>query len=107
MKTVTPTIWDVHCHLPAFAGRTPEEKMATLLDYAARMGIARVCVSMGLNLLTHPTPDRLRQQNDEVLAALAHHNARAFGFCYVSGQHVEASLREIDRCIRDGPMVGV
>ena len=61
---------------------------------------------MGLNLATHPTPEQLRQQNDEVIAALAHYHDRAFGLCYVSGQHVEASLRELDRCIRDGPMVG-
>ena len=54
--------------------------MATLLSYADRMGIERVCISMGLNLVTHPTPDQLRQQNDEVLAALAGHHDRAFGF---------------------------
>src|SRR3954463_404859 len=100
-------IWDVHCHLPSFAGRTPRQKMATLLSYADRMGIERVCVSMGMNFLTHPTPDQLRQQNDEVLVALAHHPDRALGLCYASGEHVEASVREIDRCIRDGPMVGV
>jgi uncharacterized protein len=100
-------IWDVHCHLPSFAGSTPGQKMATLLSYADRMGIERVCVSMGLSLVTHPTPDQLRRQNDEVLAALTHHHDRAFGLCYASGEHVEASVREIDRCIRDGPMVGV
>src|SRR3954447_10478548 len=100
-------IWDVHCHLPGFAGSTPGQKMATLLSYADRMGIERVCVSMGMNFVTHPTPDQLRQQNDEVLAALAAHHDRAFGLCYASGEHVEESVREIYRCIRDGPMVGV
>jgi predicted TIM-barrel fold metal-dependent hydrolase len=105
--TGTSRIWDVHCHLSGMAGRTPAERMAALLAYAARLGIERVCVSMGLSLATHPTPDQLRQQNDEVLAALAHGHDRAFGFCYASGEHVEASLREIDRCIRHGPMVGV
>jgi predicted TIM-barrel fold metal-dependent hydrolase len=105
--TGPPPIWDVHCHLTAVAGRTPEERMVALLGYASRLGIERVCLSMGLRLLTHPTPDDLRRQNDEVLAALSHHHDRAFGFCYASGEHVEASLREIDRCVRDGPMVGV
>ena len=32
---------------------------------------------------------------------------RAFGFAYVSGHHPDFSVREIDRCVRDGPMVGV
>jgi hypothetical protein len=31
----------------------------------------------------------------------------AFGFDYVSPKHVEASLREIDRGVRDGQMVGL
>src|SRR5205823_6122015 len=41
------------------------------------------------------------------LKALAHYHDRAFGFVYVSGNHPDASLREIDRCVKDGPMVGV
>jgi predicted TIM-barrel fold metal-dependent hydrolase len=105
--TGTSRIWDLHCHISGNSGRTPEERITALLDYAARLGIERLCISMGLNLATHPTPEQLRQQNDEVIAALAHYHDRAFGLCYVSGQHVEASLRELDRCIRDGPMVGV
>jgi hypothetical protein len=32
---------------------------------------------------------------------------RAFGFVYLNPNHVEASLAELDRCVRDGPMVGV
>jgi len=62
---------------------------------------------MGMSWSQRPTPDELTKQNDEVLAALAHYHDRAFGFCYVSGEHVEASLREIDRCIVGGPMVGI
>jgi predicted TIM-barrel fold metal-dependent hydrolase len=81
--------------------------MPVLLEYAARVGIERVFISMGLELATHPTPEQLRRQNDDVLAALSHHHDMAFGLCYVSGQHVEASLREIDRCVRNGPMVGL
>lgn len=105
--TGNPTIWDVHCHLVGFRGRTPERRMANLLSYADRMGIERVCVSMGMNFVTHPTPGQLRQQNDDVLSALAGHHDRAFGLCYASGEHPLESVREIDRCIRDGPMVGV
>jgi predicted TIM-barrel fold metal-dependent hydrolase len=105
--TGAPPAWDVHCHLSGVAGRTPEERMAALVGYAARLGIERLCVSMGLRWATNPTADDLRRQNDDVLAALSHHHDRAFGFCYASGEHVDMSLREIDRCVRDGPMVGV
>jgi predicted TIM-barrel fold metal-dependent hydrolase len=100
-------IWDLHCHLSGISGRTPEERMTKLLAYASRMEIERICVYMGMQFLHHPGPDDLQRQNDEVIAGLAHYHDRAFGFCYVSGEHVEASLREIDRCIGNGPMVGV
>ena len=100
-------IWDVHCHLLQVRGRTPEERMTQLVRQAGRMGIERMCVFMGMTATYNPTPARLRQENDEVLRALARFHDRAFGFCYVSGDHVDASLSEIDRCVRDGPMVGI
>jgi len=81
--------------------------MARLMTLADRMGIDRVVIYMGEPLAFDPTPDELRRQNDQVLQALSHWHHRAFGFVYVSPNHVEASLREIDRCVRDGPMVGL
>ena len=100
-------IWDLHCHLSGVSGRTPDERMAQLMEYADRMGIERICIYMGWPFTLNPSPERLREENDQVLAALSHWHDRAFGFCYVSGEHVEASLQEIDRCIGDGPMVGI
>src|SRR5262245_30417671 len=100
-------LWDLHCHLSGFEGRTPDERMAQLMRYADRVGIGRVCVYMGSSFSTRPSPQRLREENDEVLQALSHWHHRAFGFVYCSAEHVEASVREIDRCVRDGPMVGV
>lgn len=100
-------IWDLHCHLSGVPGRTPEERMARLLEYADRFQIDKLCVYMGLSWSLNPSPEDLRKQNDEVLQALQHWNDRAFGFAYVSGEHVEASLKEIDRCIANGPMVGI
>jgi predicted TIM-barrel fold metal-dependent hydrolase len=81
--------------------------MAQLLTAADRLGIERVCISMGMTFVTRPTPDELKCQNDEVLQALSHYHDRAFGFCYASGEHPEASLDEIERCVAAGPMVGV
>lgn len=100
-------IWDLHCHLSGVPGRTPEERMAQLLKYADRMGVARLCVYMGMKWSYDPDPDEFRRQNDEVLQALSHWHDRAFGFVYVNPKHVQESLDELDRCIRDGPMVGV
>jgi hypothetical protein len=62
---------------------------------------------MGMNWSYDPSPDDLRQQNDEVLQAVRHFPDRAFGFVYLSPNHVEASLAELDRCVANGPMVGV
>ena len=98
-------IWDLHCHING--GRTPDESMAQLIKLADRMGIERLVVYMGDRHVIDPSPDELRRQNDQVLQALSHWHHRAFGFVYVSPKHVEASLREIDRCVRDGPMVGL
>jgi len=100
-------IWDLHCHLAGVPGRTPDERMARLIRYADRMGIVRFCVYMGMNWSYDPSPDDFRRQNDEVLQALSHWHDRAFGFVYVNPKHVKESLAEIDRCVRNGPMVGV
>jgi uncharacterized protein len=100
-------IWDVHTHLNGVDGRTPEERMARLLKFADRMGVERVVVHMGYPFLTDPTPDQLRQQNDQALQAISHYHDRAFAFVYLSARHPDASLRELDRCVKDGPMVGV
>ncbi|MBX6311403.1 MAG: amidohydrolase family protein [Isosphaeraceae bacterium] len=100
-------IWDLHCHLSGVEGRTPDEKMGRLIAYADRLGIERLVVFMGYPFVADPSPEELRRQNNQVLQALSHYHDRAFGFAYVSPRHVEASLAEIDRCIRDGPMVGI
>lgn len=101
------TIWDVHCHLSGVPGRTPDERLSQLIAFADRMGIERLCIFMGMNWSYDPSPEDMRQQNDEVLAALKRWHDRAFGFVYLNPNHVDASLAELDRCVRDGPMIGV
>src|SRR5437870_12463395 len=105
---MTPVmIWDLHCHLSGFNGRTPDERMAEMVRLADRMGIDRLCVYMGYPFDNDPSPETLRAQNDQVLQALSHWHHRAFGFVYLNPNHLDFSLRELDRCVRDGPMVGV
>ncbi len=101
------TIWDGHCHLGGSPGATPEARLEYLLKYADRMGIERLCISMGMEWSNEPTPEKLRQDNDAVLRALRAHPDRAFGFVYLNPKETQASLDELNRCVRDGPMVGV
>ena len=81
--------------------------MDQLIAFADRMGIERICVFMGMKWSYDPSPEDMRQQNDEVLAALAHSPKRSFGFVYLNPNHLEASLAELERCVARGPMVGV
>ncbi len=99
-------IWDAHTHVSGVGG-TVEQRVDQLLMYADRMGIERLVISMGTSFVDDPSPAELAKQNDEVLRAVAHAPNRIFGFVYVNPKHEEASLREMDRCVRDGPMVGV
>jgi uncharacterized protein len=100
-------IWDLHCHLGGLPGGTPEERLGKLLGHADRMGISRLCLSMGMEWSYDPSPEKMRRENDEVLRAVQAHSDRAFGFVYLNPKHTKASLDELDRCVRDGPMVGV
>ena len=54
-----------------------------------------------------PSPKQVREANDQVLKALRPWPDRAFGFVYLNPNHLDFSLSEFDRCLRDGPMVGV
>lgn len=101
-------IWDLHCHLTrALRGDTPAEKAAHLIEVGSRHGIERFCVYMGIEWNRDPDPQNLPEQNDDILAALAAHPDKLFGFVYLNPKHVQKSLDELNRCVRDGPMVGV
>lgn len=101
-------IWDLHTHLTAaLHGTTPAEKAAHLIEMGDRVGIDRFCCFMGLQWKKDPAPDDLAAQNDDILAAVAAHPDRLFGFVYLNPKHVQKSLDELKRCVRDGPLVGV
>jgi uncharacterized protein len=100
-------IWDLHVHLSGVDGVTPEERLARMIAVADRMGIERLCVYLGLTFTEDPSPETFRRDNDQVLRAIDKFPDRAFGFVYLNPKHVEASLAELDRCVANGPMVGV
>jgi len=98
-------VWDAHGHLGG--GGTPEQSIARSLGYADRMGIQRLAVSMGMSFVHDPSPERMRRDNDEVLRAIRVAPERVFGFVYLNPKHLPESIKELDRCVADGPMVGV
>lgn len=99
-----PEIWDLHGHIGPRLGATPEEQIDALLRLGDRMGVRRfILLSVGPHLAT---PAELRKTNDDYLRALDRSKGRTLGFVFLNPNHVEDSLREIDRCVRDGPMVG-
>jgi len=100
-------VWDVHCHLAGARGTEPEEITAGLLRAADRLGIERIALFMGNPFHYDPTPAELRAENDQVLRAIRAFPTRTFGFVYLTPNHVAFSLEEFDRCVREGPMVGV
>jgi len=100
-------IWDLHCHLSGVSGATPEARLEKLLMYAQRVGIKRLCVFMGLEWSHDPSPEKMRQDNDQVLRAIRQFPQHALGFVYLNPKHTQASLDELNRCVGDGPMVGV
>lgn len=108
LPRVLEGVWDVHGHLsgPGLSG-TPRERIAKLLRCADRMGIERLVVFMGYPWAYDPTPDDMRRQNDQVLEAIEHSHGRAHGFVYLNPKHTEASVAELNRCVADGPMVGI
>lgn len=101
-------IWDVHSHLGVLPGDTPEERMKFLVRHMDRLGIERLILSQGYEEYgSHATPEQVRIENDRVMRAVQHFPDRAYGSLYLNPEHVEASLQEFDRCVRDGPMVCV
>ncbi len=101
-------IWDVHTHLVNVPGETPEARVETLIAGADRLGISRVVLFVGLNGETYDlSPAEIRQANDEALRAMRVFPKRVFGFVYLNPKNGAACLDELDRCVRDGPMIGV
>jgi predicted TIM-barrel fold metal-dependent hydrolase len=64
-------------------------------------------VFLGFPFNFRGTAEEMRKQNDQVLDAVSHSDGRAFGYAYMNPSHPDACLDEINRCVRDGPMIGL
>lgn len=99
-------IWDVHGHVGT-PGANPAQRMEALVKIADRVGVERLCICMSPPWNYEPTPEHFRKSNDDVLEILKHWSSRAFGFVYLNPKYVRESLAELERCVADGPMVGI
>jgi len=99
-------IWDVHSHLEALPGDTPEERMDILVRDMDRLGIERLILSQGFGQYEqYATPEQIRIENDRIMRAVKHAPTKAYGSLFLNPRNGAACLDEFDRCIRDGPMV--
>ncbi len=101
-------IWDLHCH--PVRGDSPYKRMEYMVDFADRMGVERMCIHMGwpFPMASDARPEQFRQDNDHILAILKDWGSRALGFVYLNPHHYPKESRdELERCVADGPMVGV
>jgi predicted TIM-barrel fold metal-dependent hydrolase len=71
------------------------------------MGISRLICFMGFPWSYDPDPQEIRQQNDQVMRVVEHGQPRLMGFAYLNPRYVAESLAELERCVRDGPLVGI
>jgi hypothetical protein len=98
--------WDIHAHVGT-PGATPEKRMEALVKIADRVGVERICICMSPPWQYEPTPEQFRRSNDDVLAILKEWSSRAFGFVYLNPRHTRESLDELERCVANGPMIGI
>ncbi|MFM8617697.1 MAG: amidohydrolase family protein [Opitutaceae bacterium] len=98
--------WDVHAHVGT-PGPNPAKRMEALVRIADRVGVERMCIFMSPPWQHEPKPEDFRRSNDDVLAILKEWGSRAFGFVYLNPVHTKESLAELERCVADGPMVGI
>ena len=96
-------IIDAHAHI------TRAEDAAKIIRSAARSGIERIMVSsLGTTgYIAYPTPQEFVPANSSVIEAIEAFPNNILGLCYVNPQFPKESLEELDRCIGDGPMVGI
>jgi hypothetical protein len=98
--------WDIHAHVGT-TGPNPAKRMEALVRIADRVGVERLCICMSPPWQYEPTPEQFRRSNDDVLAILKEWSSRAFGLVYLNPKYTRESLDELERCVADGPMIGI
>ncbi|GMV91362.1 MAG: hypothetical protein AMXMBFR82_11400 [Candidatus Hydrogenedentota bacterium] len=93
-------IIDCHVHIL----NAEDAHLAAILKAADRSGIDKLCVcSLSRKWVEFPTVLQLEEAAADVRTACEKHPDRFIGFTYVSADHIDTSLKLIDREIIDGP----
>jgi len=101
-------VWNLHCHLYGLPGKTGQERVGNTLRIADRLGINRLIFYMGMEVGSlQPSPGDLRRYNDECMEAIRPYHPRVLGFVYLNPEHVDFCVQELNRCVKNGPLVGV
>ena len=80
--------------------------MAFLVKCMDRVGVERLLLSQGYSADQHPNPAaQFRLENDRVMRAVKAFPDRAYGSVYLTPALLDFSMQELNRCVRDGPMV--
>jgi len=107
---------DSHMHINGRNINWGWEHNDLIIEAADKLGIDKLAVSIPANRrfpmrdenpfdYNIPTMDEIRQDNDDVLAAMNRYSGRILGYCYVLPGYKE-SIDEIDRCLDQG-MIGI
>jgi predicted TIM-barrel fold metal-dependent hydrolase len=98
----------MHCHVRAGTGSDREmlERMEKIMAVGASYGVTRFnflgCFAI------YDTEEMTRHVNDQTMRITREWPGVVSGFCYINALHgVEASRRELDRCVGEGNLVGV
>ena len=97
---------DCHAHLHHHSLDGWQADDLALIEVADRLGIDRLCCSM----LTPRRPvsaEGFRECNRWVAEAIARHDGRVLGYCYVNPGHQQAAIDEVRRCVEDRGFIGV
>ncbi len=107
---------DCHTHIQGYKG-SPDDppslklrrtgRTGYLLEFADRLGIDKICLSLGTSRDYYPTPEVIAESNDMVWAEAERYPDRIIGFCYLNPRYLQESLAEMDRCIANGPFRGI
>lgn len=103
-------IFDMHMHCHVRAGMGSErdllEGMEKIMAVGASYGVTRFNF-LGTFAL-YDTEEMTRQLNDQSMRITREWPGVVSAFCYINALHgVEASRRELDRCLGEGNLVGV
>lgn len=102
------TILDAHVHYwPAGPQFDPAEvERYRMLSRAAGVGRSILLGSVGA-YGAYPTPENLRDCNDQTMALVQAYPDLFAGLVYVNPSHPQNAIDEINRCVRDGNLIGI